>query len=119
MRKSAQELRAIWVAGNEYLQAAAPWATIKEEPEVAAMQIRLGLNLIALYATLSAPFIPDAAQKMHAALQVDGLDWPSSASEALTTLAAGQSFDVPENLFAKISDDDRQSWQDRFSGVRV
>ena len=26
IRKAAAELRAIWVAGNEYLQAAAPWA---------------------------------------------------------------------------------------------
>ena len=31
VRKSAQELRAIWVAGNEYLQTAAPWSTIKEK----------------------------------------------------------------------------------------
>ena len=44
--------------GNEYLQEAAPWSTIKEDPEQAAMQIRLGLNLIRLYAVLSQPFIP-------------------------------------------------------------
>ena len=28
LRKGAQELRAIWAAGNEYLQAAAPWAEV-------------------------------------------------------------------------------------------
>ncbi len=61
VRKAAAELRAIWVAGNEYLQAAAPWSTFKTDPEQAAMQIRLALNLIRLYAVLSAPFIPDAA----------------------------------------------------------
>lgn len=119
VRKSAQELRAIWVAGNEYLQAAAPWATIKEDPETAAMQIRLGLNLIAFYATLSAPFIPDAAQKMNAALRINKAQWPGSASEALDTVPAGQSFTVPENLFAKISDEDRQAWQERFAGGRT
>ncbi|WP_299553494.1 methionine--tRNA ligase [uncultured Tateyamaria sp.] len=118
VRKSAQELRAIWVAGNEYLQAAAPWTTIKEDPETAAMQIRLGLNLIALYATLSAPFIPDAASQMQAALKFEDTQWPGRASDALDSLPHGHCFSVPENLFAKISDDDRQAWQDRFSGVR-
>uniref|UniRef100_UPI003567BA80 methionine--tRNA ligase n=1 Tax=Shimia sp. TaxID=1954381 RepID=UPI003567BA80 len=40
VRKASQELRAIWVAGNEYLQTAAPWSTFKTDPETAAMQIR-------------------------------------------------------------------------------
>ena len=64
VRKSAQELRAIWAAGNEYLQAEAPWTTFKTDPDKAAAQVRLALNLIPLYATLSAPFIPAAAQSM-------------------------------------------------------
>ena len=36
LRKAAQELRAIWVAGNEYLQSAAPWTAIKTDPDRAA-----------------------------------------------------------------------------------
>ena len=36
LRKAAQELRAIWVVGNEYLQAAAPWTAIKTDPDRAA-----------------------------------------------------------------------------------
>jgi methionyl-tRNA synthetase len=32
IRKAAAELRAIWVLGNEYLQAAAPWAVVKDRP---------------------------------------------------------------------------------------
>ena len=71
VRKSASELRAIWVAGNEYLQAAAPWVTFKEDPEQAAAQIRLALNLIRLYAVLSAPFIPDAAEDLMKAMHTD------------------------------------------------
>ena len=61
IRKAAAELRAIWVAGNEYLQAAAPWAAYKQDPARAAAIVRLSLNLIRFYAVLSAPFIPDAA----------------------------------------------------------
>ena len=38
VRKAAGELRAIWVAGNEYLQSAAPWTVVKTDPEAAALQ---------------------------------------------------------------------------------
>ncbi|MDB2579209.1 methionine--tRNA ligase [Tateyamaria sp.] len=118
VRKSAQELRAIWVAGNEYLQAAAPWTTIKDDPQKAAMQIRMGLNLIALYAVVSSPFMPDAAARMKSAIKLTDSSWPSDARAALSQLPAGHIFVVPENLFAKILDDDRAEWQTRFSGVR-
>ena len=119
VRKSAQELRAIWVSGNEYLQAAAPWATIKEDNEKAAMQIRLGLNLIALYATLSAPFIPDAAAQMQTAMGLSDQGWPTGCADALQTLQAGDTFNVPDNLFGKISDDESAAWQSKFAGVRT
>ncbi|MRU14621.1 methionine--tRNA ligase [Roseovarius sp. A21] len=118
VRKSAQELRAIWVEGNEYLQEAAPWATFKEDPETAAMQIRLALNLIRLYAVLSSPFIPDAAKTMQEAMQTSNDSWPDDVPTALATLQPGHAFTVPEVLFAKITDDQREDWQARFSGTR-
>ncbi len=118
MRKSAIELRAIWVAGNEYLQSAAPWATFKEDPERAAMQIRLALNLIRLYAVLSAPFIPDASAALLAALRVQDASWPDDLAAALGVLPPGHGFTIPDILFAKIPDEDRESWQARFSGTR-
>ncbi len=117
VRKAAQELRGIWVAGNEYLQAAAPWATFKTDPDQAAAQIRLALNLIRLYAVLSAPFIPDASETLRAAMDTD-MDWPGDVAEALDTLKAGHAFTVPENLFAKIADEQREEWQERFAGTR-
>ncbi|WP_010141108.1 methionine--tRNA ligase [Oceanicola sp. S124] len=118
VRKSAQELRAIWAAGNEYLQSAAPWAVFKEDPAQAAAIVRLSLNLIRLYAVLSAPFIPDTAAVLKEALKLDGLDWPGDLPEALSALSAGAEFSVPENLFRKITDEEREDWQKRFSGKR-
>ncbi len=118
VRKSAAELRAIWVAGNEYLQSTAPWTVIKENPEQAAMQIRLALNLVRFYAVLSAPFIPDTAAKLAAAMNADDTAWPTDARSALATLPAGHAFTVPENLFTKITDEDREAWQARFAGTR-
>ena len=118
VRKAAAELRAIWVAGNEYLQSSAPWSTFKEDPETAAAQVRLGLNLIRLYAVLSAPFIPSTAAQMMEAMQASNDTWPSDVAEALSHLTAGHEFSVPDVLFAKITDEQREEWQDRFAGTR-
>ena len=116
VRKSAQELRAIWVAGNEYLQAQAPWSAFKEDPDQAAMHIRLALNLIVLYARLSAPFIPDASQTLFAAIGSENTGWPEDVRAALSEIPAGHPFEVPDNLFSKISDEDCESWEQQFAG---
>ncbi|WP_293577211.1 methionine--tRNA ligase [Phaeobacter sp.] len=118
VRKSAQELRAIWVAGNEYLQSVAPWSTFKSDPEQAAAQVRMGLNLIRLYAVLAAPFIPTAKDTLMAAMQTNEDAWPTDVEAALQALPVGHGFTVPEVLFAKISDEQREEWQARFSGTR-
>ena len=118
VRKSAQELRAIWVAGNEYLQTVAPWSTFKENPAKAAVQIRLALNLIPLYAVLSAPFIPDASASLLESMNAEGTEWPSDVPATLSALQAGHAFTVPEVTFRKITDDERDEWQEKFAGTR-
>ena len=118
IRKAAAELRGIWTWGNEYLQEAAPWATFKTDPALAASQIRFALNLIRLYAVLSAPFIPNAAARMLSAMNTLDTDWPGDAKAALNALPAGHAFTVPDNLFTKISDDQRDEWAARFAGKR-
>ncbi|WP_323770621.1 methionine--tRNA ligase [Antarctobacter sp.] len=119
IRKAAAALRAAWVLGNEYLQEVAPWSTFKTDPEQAAMQIRLALNLIRLYAVISAPFIPDASAELLTAMHAEGADWPDDVEAALTALPAGHAFDVPEVTFRKITDAEREEWQERFAGVRT
>ena len=118
VRKAAQELRGIWVAGNEYLQDAAPWSTFKEDPEKAAGQVRLALNLIRLYAVLSAPFIPDASATMLTAMKTEDDGWPDDVAAAMNTLLAGHAFSVPDVMFRKISDEEREDWQVKFAGKR-
>jgi len=118
VRKAAAELRAIWVIGNEYLQSAAPWSVAKTDPEQAEAIVRLALNLIRVYAILSAPFIPDAARAMMQAVGADDWAWPHDISAAMRALPPGHGFAVPDNLFRKITDEERADWQGRFSGVR-
>ena len=119
VRKAANELRAIWVIGNEYLQAAAPWTVVKTDPDRAQAMVRLALNLIRVYAILSRPFIPDAAAAMMAAMGSQDWSWPDDISEAMRALPAGHGFAVPENLFRKITDEERADWQQKFAGVRT
>ncbi len=108
-RKAMVELRAIWVEGNNYLTAAAPWTVIKEDRARAAAILRLAINLIRVYAVLSAPVIPNASKEMLALLNLNAgthdLAWiDGDVSEALQTLKAGHAFNVPEKpLFNKIA----------------
>ncbi|MCX7302185.1 MAG: methionine--tRNA ligase [Rhodobacterales bacterium] len=119
VRKAAADLRAIWVAGNEYIQSAGPWTTFKTDPAKAAMQTRIGLNLARIFAVLSRPFIPDAALEIMAALKSEDWTWPDTDTSFLESLPAGHAFTVPEVTFRKITDDERADWQQRFAGVRT
>ena len=58
IRKASQELRNIWVIGNEYLQKSQPWAIFKNEENKTRMIIRFSFNLIYFYSLISEPFIP-------------------------------------------------------------
>ncbi|GMG85452.1 methionine--tRNA ligase [Paralimibaculum aggregatum] len=118
LRKAAAETRAIWVAGNEYLQAAAPWAAFKTDPGRAAAAVRFGLNLCRLYGIVSRPFLPDASDAILRAFGVEDAAeaWPESAGAALAALPGGHGFAVPDNLFAKITDEARDEMAARFSG---
>ena len=116
-RKAFVELRAIWVAGNEYLQIAAPWTVIKDNPDKAAAAVRCGLNLILMFAVLSRPVIPFTSDKMFAVFDIDpeeGARWPQSAGVALRTLKGGEPFTPPEVLFAKIEDEQVEAWREQF-----
>ena len=56
---------------------------------------------------------------MLAALHSTNRDWPHDETHALATLAPGHAFTVPDVLFRKISDEEREDWQARFAGRRT
>ncbi len=118
VRKAAAELRGMWALGNEYLQSAAPWSTFKTDPDKAAAQTRLAINLIMFYASISAPFIPNACDKLSAIFGSGPAAWPTSSREAVSQLSPGTAFRVPDNLFQKLDDDQIAGWEQAFSGTR-
>jgi len=118
-RKAAQDLRALWVAGNEYLQVAAPWTAIKSDRDRAAVVVRTAINLVALYARLSAPFIPFSSEIIAEAVGEAGVTaWPlASDADLLDRLPRGRAVRAPEVLFKKVEDDQVAEWTAQFGGV--
>ncbi|MFJ8789119.1 methionine--tRNA ligase [Streptomyces sp. NPDC102462] len=118
-RKAAAALRALWSAGNSYLEEKAPWLEIKTDKDGAALTLRTAMNLIHLYAVVSEPLIPSASAAMRAAFSLpdDTAAWVSAdEARALVAVPAGTPFTVPPVLFAKLTDDDLETYKDRFGG---
>jgi methionyl-tRNA synthetase len=118
-RKALAELRAIWVAGNEYLTRAAPWTHIKADRAKAAVGVRMGLNLVHLFGHLTWPVLPTAGRAVHHAIQPapEIIPWPSlPMAEFLDQLEPGQTIGTADLLFAKITDEQLEAWKARFGG---
>ncbi|WP_330355236.1 methionine--tRNA ligase [Streptomyces chartreusis] len=118
-RKAAAALRALWSAGNSYLEEKAPWLEIKTDKDGAALTLRTAMNLIHLYAVVSEPFIPasSAAMRQAFALTGDSATWiTADEARSLTSVPVGTPFTVPPVLFAKLTDEDLEAYKERFGG---
>jgi methionyl-tRNA synthetase len=118
-RKAATALRQLWVLGNQYLTEAAPWTAIKADRDRAAVAVRYGLNLVALFAKVSEPFIPFAAEKVALAVgEPFPGQWPALDGQGLLAiLEPGRKVQAPEVLFRKVEDAQVEEWRERFGGA--
>ena len=100
-RKSIVALREIYGIANEYMTAKEPWALIKNgDLSGAAAVLNHCFQLIDLFARVSAPFIPDAAEKIQNIFETKhDLSWPTKYENRI---AAKEKFVVPENLFNRL-----------------
>ncbi len=121
-RKAAAELRAIWVEGNNYISTTEPWMVIKEDETRAATILRLCLNLVRIYAILSAPFMPDTAEKIMAKFGLTSKDMPSlkdfNVEKEMSALKAGHKFEAGEALFERITPEKTAELQQKYSGAK-
>jgi methionyl-tRNA synthetase len=123
-RKAAAETRAIWAAGNEYITKSAPWTAYKTSVDQAAVGIRTGLNLVALFGIIAQPIVPETAKKILDAIGVP--DDRRSLNPAklgqggyaalLDALPRSKPIEVPPQLFTKIEDTQVADWTARFGG---
>jgi methionyl-tRNA synthetase len=118
-RKAAAETRAIWAAGNEYLTKAEPWVKYKSGVDAAAVGVRTGLNLAALFGILCLPIIPETGAKILDALSVpdDKRTFRfDDIAALLDALPHGHAITPPDVLFQKIEDEQVATWTEQFDG---
>lgn len=115
-RKAANELRAVWATGNAYWERTEPWKAAKTDRDRAAVVLRTAVNLVRVFAVVAAPIIPDASERVLAAVAPDtDWRWPGAdVAGELAVLVPGSTFSVPEVLFRKVTDDEVAEWRERF-----
>lgn len=106
-KKAMNELRAIWVDGNNYISVTEPWTVIKTDPARAAAILRVCLNLIRIYALLSAPVMPETSAKILVKFGLNAADMPVlkgfNAAKEIEALQPGHKFEVGDALFERIA----------------
>ncbi len=117
IRKASQELRNMWVIGNEYLQKAEPWAILKRDEPKTKMIIRFSFHLIHFYSLISEPFIPHSCQKIRTHFGFpEKTKWPLKLTDFFDNLSYDYDIKTPEILFPKISDAEKEKYQEKYSG---
>lgn len=103
-RKALGELRAIWVEGNNYISVTEPWTVIKTDPERAGVILRTCINRIRLFALLTAPIMPETAQKMLDKLNASQIGLKDfDVKKEMSFFKGGEPFEVGEMLFERIA----------------
>lgn len=103
-RSAVAALRGLYAIGNEYMTKMEPWARVKNGDVAGAGDaLNKCFQLIDLYARVSAPFIPTAAEKIQNVFaDKQDMSWPE---KFVARIADGAEFVVPENLFSRIDDE--------------
>jgi methionyl-tRNA synthetase len=104
LRDGLRAVMALATELNRYLDEAAPWKSLKTDPQRAATSLWTALQVISALRVLTAPFLPFSAQQLHAYLGDEGsvheLPW------AFRELPAGRVLPLPQPLFRKLDDDE-------------
>ena len=121
-RKAMNELRAIWVEGNNYISTTEPWTVIKEDKDRAAAILRVCINLIRIFAILNYPIMPKISEQMLARLGLGIADMPElknfNISKEIEVLKPGHKFVVGEALFERISPEKTQELKDKYGSEK-
>jgi len=104
LRDGLLSVMALASALNRYLDEAAPWKTLKTDPERAATSLWTALQVVSALCVLTAPYLPFSAQQLHEYLgdegEVHALPW------AFRDLPAGRDLLLPLPLYRKLDDEE-------------
>ena len=118
LRDAQKEAIAFASAVNRYLDETAPWKALKTDRDAAARALFVAIQAINALKVLTTPFVPFAAEQLHALLGFDEGDeqtgtWsgrasqgrittPATADWSITPVPPGQPLRQPEPLFTKL-----------------
>lgn len=117
-RDAVFALRSMWAIANEYMTIREPWALVKNgDMESAGAVLNECFQMIDFFARVSAPFIPDTAEKIRAIFGgAHDLSWPT---EYEWRIKDGTEFVVPDNLFNRIDDEMVTKLTEKYSPKKV
>lgn len=120
-REASQELMNLARLGNKYLADEEPWKLIKTEEERVQTIMYVALQIAAVLAVLSEPFLPFTSQRLKRILCDSALDaeyaW-DTIKENPELLAAGHQIGEAELLFTKIEDEDIQKQLNKLEATK-
>jgi methionyl-tRNA synthetase len=95
----------------------------KNDVDAAAVGVRAGINLAAVFGIIAQPIIPDAAKKILDALgipeanrKMPGASKAQDFAALLDAIPRGHLITPPDVLFQKIEDTQVAEWTERFGG---
>jgi len=101
-REALHAIMSLAKEANRYLDSQAPWRTIRQEPATAATSLWVTLCAIAGLKTVTFPFVPFSAQKLHQLLGFSGrledVGWTAQRP------IPGRQLPEPHPLFRKLDD---------------
>lgn len=101
-RQALHSIMSFVQEGNRYIDLKAPWKTMKSDIERTATTLWICLSMISCLRTISYPFLPFSAQKLHEMLgdtgSVKDLGW------VIQEIIPNKSFPQPKPLFSKLDD---------------
>ena len=119
-RMGLTQAMALAQEANRYLDAKAPWASIKTDKEATATTLWVAMATINCLKVLMAPYIPFSAQRLHRMLGYEGdvgdcgWSWQGTTEQ----LPPGQTMESPQALFTKLDDGVVEEETSRLVGAR-
>ncbi len=92
--------------GNRYLNNAAPWSTVKTEPQRAAAALHVSVQVVKALGSMLSPFLPFTAEKIWGMLNLDSSVHKERWDVASKSLPPSHIIGKPYPLFKKIRQED-------------
>ncbi|HYV49469.1 MAG TPA: methionine--tRNA ligase [Myxococcaceae bacterium] len=104
LRGAVKAILEISATGNQFLQAQAPWAKVKKEPEAARAVLSDAAEVAYLVGALLGPVVPALSEKLFAQLGAPPLTFAQLASAKYPLLDRARPIGTPEPLIGRLEE---------------